>query len=69
MRRRLVVTVLLDEGEHEDLYKRLAGLVCSMGVAAWQIDRRFGEEETFGHDPRQGPVDVAVRELDLVVAR
>jgi hypothetical protein len=69
MHRRLVVTVLLDEGEHEELYKRLAGLVCSAGVAAWQVDRRFGEEETFGHDPGEGPADVAVRELDLAVAR
>ena len=66
MRRRLVVSVVLDEGESDELYRRLAGLVCSTGVAAWQVDRRFGEEETFGHDPGQGPVDVMVQELEAV---
>ena len=67
MCRQLVVSVLLAEGPNEDLCRRLAGLVCSPGVLAWQIDRRFGEPETFGHEPGQGPVDVAVRELDLAV--
>lgn len=64
MRRRLVVSVLLDDGPDEPLCRRLAGLVCSPGVAAWQVDRRFGEEETFGHEPGDGPVDEAVRALE-----
>jgi hypothetical protein len=68
MCRQLVVSVLIAEGPHEDLYRRLAGLVCSTGVAAWQIDRRFGEPETFGHEPGEGPVDVVVRELEAAVA-
>jgi hypothetical protein len=64
MRKRLVVSVLLAEGADEGLYRHLAGLVCSPGVAAWQVDRRFGEEETFGDEPDHGPVDEAVRRLE-----
>ena len=68
MRRRLVVSVLLDEAETDELYRRLAALVCTRGVVAWQVDRRFGEEETVGHEAGQGPVDVAVAELEAVGA-
>jgi hypothetical protein len=35
--RRLVVSLLLDD-DSDELYSRVAALVCTTGVTAWQVD-------------------------------
>ena len=64
MRTHLVVRILLGEADHDGLWHRLAELVCSAGVAAWQVDRY--EHEDLGHLPGQRPVDEAVAALEAV---
>ncbi len=66
MGRRLVVTVVLDEGLGGDVFDQLADVVCAArGVVGWRIDRfaRHGEEQD-GFGPA-GPVE-AVGELEAV---
>jgi hypothetical protein len=59
MRRHLVVRILLDEGDDDGLWRRLAELlVCSTGVAAWQMDRYDHDE--LGDRPGQDLPDEAL---------
>ena len=65
MRKHLVVRILVDDGDHDGLWRRLAELlVCTSGVAAWQMDRYDHDE--LGDRPDLGPVDEAVAALEAV---
>ena len=66
MRKHLVVRILVDDGDHDGLWRRLAELVCSTGVAAWQVDRY--EHEDLGHVPGQISPGGAVAALEAVIA-
>jgi hypothetical protein len=67
MRRHLVVRILLDKADDDGLWRRLAELlVCSTGVAAWQVDRYDHDE--LGDRPGQGLLDEAVAALEAVSA-
>jgi hypothetical protein len=66
MGRRLVVTVVLDEGHGDDVYDALAELVSTArGVVAWQVEARTteGDQDLGG---AAAPADEA--ELQAVVA-
>jgi hypothetical protein len=68
MGRRLVVTVVLDEGGGHDVFDQLADVVCATrGVVGWRGDRFAGggeEQESFGPPP--GQVMEATPELEAV---
>ena len=60
MRKHLVVRILVDDGDHDGLWRRLAELlVCTSGVAAWQMDRYDHNE--LGDRPDQRLPDEALR--------
>ena len=55
MGRRLVVTVVLDEGDADDVFDQLADVVCAArGVVSWQVERyaaKGEEQDSFGPVP------------------
>ena len=54
MGRRLVVTMVLDEGLRDDVYDQLAQVVCAArGVVGWRVERYAADGE---EQDRFGPV-------------
>jgi hypothetical protein len=70
MGRRLVVQVVLDEGQGDDVFDQLAQVVCSArGVVGWRVERcaEDGEEQD-GFGPAPGTGWAAFGELGAVSA-
>ena len=67
MGRRLVVTVVLDEGSSGDVFAQLAGVVCAAkGVVGFRIERYAAdgeEQDSFGPTPDR---NAALAELEAV---
>ena len=62
--RHLVVRILLDEEDLDGLWRRLGELVCSAGVAAWQVDHYDHDE--LGQLPGQDLIDGTVAAVGAV---
>jgi hypothetical protein len=71
MGRRLVVTVVLDEGLSGDIFDQLGDIVCrARGVVGFRIERFTAdgeEQDSFGPAPRQDTAEV-LAELEAVGA-
>jgi hypothetical protein len=64
MGRRLVVQVVLDEGQGDDVFDQLAQVVCAArGVVSWRVERYAADSE---QQDSFGPVPAA--ELEAVSA-